>query len=231
MARQKKVILSGKLANLIFYESWGKAHVRTKPVRVRQTKATKASAQKFGKAVRISKALREGVSPILPDYKNRTLMHRVNNVMLQTLSHQLPLDVSLLNGFQFYEDRDFTGEFRIALSVEWNKKNVIIHIPEFIPATDLVAPRSTKVVQLKLAVTGCELKNMGHIDSHSTTIEIAYNKEKVPARQVVFPFATKSNSLSIVVAVLNNGINKENISRSKPSRQWNPAEIIGAYCR
>lgn len=230
MARQKQIILSGALANLIFYESWGKAHVRTKPVKVRQTKATKTSARKFGKAVRISRVLREGVSPILPDYKNRKLMHRVNDVIMQTVSDQFPWDVSLMNGFEFYDDRSFAGEFKVSLSIEWTKKNVIIHIPEFIPIKDIIAQRTTKTVQLKLAATGCGLKDMTLTDSHSTTIDIAYNKEKVPAQKVIFPFITKSNSLSIVAGILKNGVNKENTTSAKPGRQWNPAGIIGAYC-
>ncbi len=54
----KKINVSGRMGNVILYDSNGVQYARSMPVDVKQTDATKESAKEFGKAARIGKLLR-----------------------------------------------------------------------------------------------------------------------------------------------------------------------------
>ncbi|MBB1286923.1 hypothetical protein HRH25_21250 [Flavisolibacter sp. BT320] len=101
MARIDKIFASGTIANVIFYERNGKPCARSRPARVRQTTATKASANWFGLAKTASRLLRQTLAGFIPRYRSRALMYRVDAGLLawmQRLPH-LPQGVVTLPGF------------------------------------------------------------------------------------------------------------------------------------
>lgn len=75
MGRLTKVFASGTIGNVIFYERLGTACARSKPATVRQTGATQAAAEVFGRAKRVSRQLREGLNGVLPNAKAREVMY------------------------------------------------------------------------------------------------------------------------------------------------------------
>ncbi len=78
MARQRTIYVTGKIANLIFYQWKGIPCSRIMPSVVHQTTATKASAGVFGQATRISKYLRESLQGFVPDYKDKPFTFKMN---------------------------------------------------------------------------------------------------------------------------------------------------------
>jgi hypothetical protein len=236
MARQKKIFISGKIANLIFYEFRGKECVRTMPKKVRQTKATKASALQFGKAARISRGLREGLMQVLPNVKDRRLMHRFNNVVLQSLLQnssakvKMPLNPADLKGFNFFEGSEFNSRWKIPVSVKWKKGvGATLNIPAFVPKKVISAPAHTRFVRLQLAITGCDLKSYLNTGSYFTSLNIPYNNGEIAEQKIVLPLEIKAGSITVVAAVLVNGLKRETELLSGAGEQWNPACVIEAF--
>src|SRR5687768_17723317 len=109
MAIQNTSYVKGTVGQIIFYEFRGKPVLRTKPSKVRQTKATKASAKEFGRAVRYSKEIRWELTPLVNVSDDRSLMYRMNSVLLKWLiqgkedDNQLPKNIEGFDDFQLNE--------------------------------------------------------------------------------------------------------------------------------
>ena len=238
MARKEKGFMRGSVANIIFYEREGKECMRSKPTRVRQTRATRKSAGQFGKAAQISRVLREGLSPILYNSKERGLMHRLNNALLQWLldngagkiksSTHLPF----INGFQLYQETPLESRFKVPLSVNWDGQNLVtLDIPALIPVKHISAPAGTKTVRLEIGITDCALKDFTSSGNHITVIEIPYNSVKIPAQQVKLPFTRKPGRIALVALALKNGPKSKWGLPGKFNEKWEPAGIVGASYR
>jgi hypothetical protein len=234
MARQKKIILSGRVSNIIFYEFRGIACARTRPARVRQTKATKSSAKQFGKAVRMSRVLRSGLDFILPDPRDKSMMYRLNNALLQWLlqtkpGSKLTTDLPFISGFEFNEESLLTSRLKLSLTIGWTTRGkIIVDLPEFVPVRDIAAPAYTKRVHLKIAVTGCSVDDLTAVPRSETTIvDMEYNDKPIAAKRIGLPFTVRAGEIAIVAVGLNYEAAKKGIVQLVNDKRWLPVGIAG----
>lgn len=106
MASTRAIIFRGKVGHLVYYEYRGKANVRSAPVQVRQTHATKDSAKRFGLAVSMSAVIRAALGSVLPGDTDRQRMYLLNKKLYQWLDGSLERQpggdpaLSVIKGFE-----------------------------------------------------------------------------------------------------------------------------------
>src|SRR5437868_15114255 len=116
MAKQSGAYFLGRRGHVIGYMWKNIACLRTVPVQVLQTSATKGSAKKFGIAQKTAKHIRHALPSILPDPKDRKMMHRLNAAVYQWLLHSKMNSkdhyqpVIELGGFSFSEKKSFAQQ-------------------------------------------------------------------------------------------------------------------------
>lgn len=234
MARITKVFTSGAIGPVITYEYRGKPCVRAKPEVVKQTKATKASAMSFGLASRMSRLLRQGLHPILPDPKSKDLMYRLNSCLFKWIEAGKPnpvLTVSdplAINSFECNLQSELSSHLKVKPIVEWKSNKVIVLIPTFIP-TDLInAPANTKMVHLAVCMAGCSFSDSDQAWNAETTIDIPYTNQELPLQEIELPFRKEGQSMTIVAIGVTYTILKKGKSIRSDDKKWLPCAVVGA---
>ena len=86
MARITDIGLSGSLGPLVFYKNqYGTPCSRTRPARVKLSKASRETARLFGIASSMSAVIRRDLISLLPPEKDLKIMYRLNTVLLEWL--------------------------------------------------------------------------------------------------------------------------------------------------
>lgn len=233
MARITKVFTSGKIGPVISYEFRGKPCVRAKPQRVRQTKATKASAKLFGKASRLSRLLRGGLKPVLPDPQEKDMMYRLNNTLFRWLQAGMPdptliaSDPLAINAFEFNTQSELSARLKVKPTVEWIKGKAIIHIPKLVPAIAISAPARTKTVQWTICLAGCSITDSNQAWNTETTIDMPYNDKEVPAQQIELSFNIPRESITVVAIGLSYIAEKKGRLNKIVDKKWLPCGVMG----
>jgi len=236
MAKPTQIFLSGKIENLIYYEFRGKPCARTVPTRVRQSKATKASAKLFGMAVSMSAALRQGLGTVLPRkdvYKN---MYRLNTALLQWLKEErsknpLPSnELSALHGLSFNEDCSLFSYLRKAVTVDWSKPGrAVVRIPALTPAKDIAAPSKTQKLIWKIAAASCDVDSPSAVGEQAfAEVEMSYDNVPVGARSLELPFSLGRGDLAVVVSSLQYRVAKSGRTALVTNSKWTPVDIVDA---
>lgn len=241
MAKTGAIPLKGKISNLVFYEFRGIPCVRTTPSKVRQTKATKASAKIFGMAVSMSASLRWGLKSFLPVDKGRKIMYRLNTALLQWLKlyepeadRGLSTDLKEINEFEFCEDCSIFLRLRVRAQVDWSKSGpAVIRIPALIPTRDIAAPAGTQAVLWSIALASCTVSESSTARQQAAiNFETPYNEEKIATRQIELPFKLNPGELAIAAVSLQYRIAKGSGSSIVSNPKWLPSGIVAsAYCR
>jgi len=234
MARQKKVILSGRIANVIFYEFRGKPCARATPARVKQTKATKASARQFGKASCMSRLLRSGLDSVLPDPKDKPMMYRLNNALLQWLlnykpaRNKLTTDLPFIDQFEFNEESLLSERLKLPLTIDWTKPGkIILDIPKLNPRRDITAPAYTETVHWKIAVTSCSDDLTAVPRKYTTAVDMEYNDKLITVKRITLPFNVQKDEITVVAVGLNYEAAKRGSLQLVRDKQWLPVGVIG----
>jgi hypothetical protein len=237
MTKQKNIMLSGRVANVIFYEFRGIPCSRAMPAKVRQSKATKASAKQFGKASRLSKLLRSELVSVLPDPKDKKMMYRLNTALLQWLKTTGPDNSGLITrlpfieGFQFNEATSITERLRLPLTTDWVEPGkVMLNIPQLVPAKDIAVPAGTKTVSWQIAVASCKVNSLPAITgNYVTAIDMTYNNDNLGAEKIELPISLKPGEIAVVALGLKYTVIKKNLPMVITDKRWQPADIIGAF--
>lgn len=241
MGKQTSLAYRGTRDNLVYYELNGGYYIRSKPTNVRQTAATKASAGKFGVAVRIGKSVRSSLTPLLPDSKDRQLMFRLNTAIYKWLLTEPPANsfthqaITSLAGFQFNERTTLAERLKLRLQTDWQQTgNCVVHIPSIDPLQQIAAPAHTLLVELQLAVLSCRMSDQTISNIQSTTISIPYTAQHIPAQQIHLPVQIATGFMAIVAGALKYTVqNKQGVmvktkSGNDSRMEWLPAAIIDA---
>lgn len=238
MGKQKNLHYRGTKNNIIYYELNGGFYMRSKPVAVKQSKATKASAVSFGTAVRLSKHLRIALAVMLPDAKDRTLMYRLNSCIYKWLLSEPQKNkasfqpVTELGHFSFNESAALEERLRLSLDVQWQQQgNAIINIPSLNSVKDIVAPAHTSSVTMQLAAACCWLADGAVADEWKDTIEIPYKPGNIPPQKIIFPFDLKPGCLAVVAVSLKYKVSKKGKIAFPDAPRWLPGSIINAVYR
>jgi len=235
MAKQSNLFYRGTVGKLVYYELNGGYYVRSKPTRVNQTAATKASAARFGMAVRNGNAIRQQLLLLLPDAKDRRIMYRLNAAVYKWLlspSFINPVPnqpVDALTGFQFNEKTSWAERMKLPLQVDWQMNNeVVVTIPTIQPTASITAPAGTQEVQMQIMAINCQVANNTVTASAGENIIIPYTSALQPQRQFTLPLSAISGELAIVAASLQYIIRSSHGMMVETKMQWKPAAIIDA---
>jgi len=233
MALQKTVFVTGKLANIIFYEFRGTPCGRTMPAKVRQTKATKASARQFGKAATLSKLLRQLLTPVLPDPLNKKMMYRLNATLAKWLRRDKSnAGLSHLEGFEFNMEALLKEKVRKSLSIDWTTKGkVILKMPELVPVRDIAAPVNTRELHWQIMVASISHNKIPTVrNSYTNSINMVYYNEPRAAENLSMPFVINSGDLAVVAVALQYTSERKGDLVIVDDNRWKPAMILGSYC-
>lgn len=231
-AMGKKNRLSFTVNNIIFYECQAELRSRSKPDKVRQTKATKRSAGQFGEAVFISKCLRDGLHPLLHGQKQHKIMLRLNNLLYKWIqAGKSKHDMREIIDFRFNLRTGCRERLRWPLQVNWLSSHIQIPIPAMVPSEKIVAAAYTQEVQWKIIVTGCNLKSGKITSSPVKTLTIPFLDTEQPAQDIEIPFVAAPDSMNIVVASMRSFVPTRGELKEHKALRWQPMDIVAVMLK
>ena len=233
MARTTPILYKGKVENLIFYEREGVSFVRKSPFRVRQTRATKASAKRFGIAASMSAVLRKGLADSVQELRDWKFKYPLQTVLMHWLkekeSGQRQHSLTSLDGFSFNPSHALYSRLSKGVSVQRSKTGaILIRIPALTPSEDLQAPPRTKFVNWTIAAASCTIQNPSVARQQAgTDFDMPYKDEPLPSRQIEFPIEVKSGELALVVIGLKYQVENKGRISAMTDRRWLPLDVVG----
>ena len=235
MGKQTDIKLRCTVKNIIYYQ-WRDIHcIRTKPVRVRQTKPTKAAAKNFGIAVKNSAVMRSMLKPLFPDAADRSNIYKMDSAFRQWLPGKPLENPAPVDGIPFFDELSFNEavELRHVMGIKVpvsrrDESNIVLQWPEFNPVVHIKAPAGTVRVVIQYIVATLDMAREGAHHYSATDITIPYINEAMPEQEISFQNVTGANCLSLVgmaIRYYRNAIqnNPVNILR------WKPAGIAGSF--
>ncbi len=233
MARITKVFSSGTIGPVITYEFRGTLCARAKPAFVRQSKATKASANLFGRASRLSRLLREGLESVLPDPREKDVMYRLNNTLFRWLQADMPppslttADPLSITSFEFNKESELSARLKLKPGVAWKPGKIVIKIPTLNPSESVKAPAHTKTVYWKFCIAGCSLTDSNDTWNAQATIEMPYiNNREIQEQEIELPFKKRAKSLTVVALGLSFMTAKKAGLTTIADKQWLPCGVL-----
>jgi len=232
MAHQKNIKLRGTFENIIFYTSKEQFLIRSKPSIVRQTNATKKAASLFGEAVKMSANLRATVQSLLPNSKDRNMMHRLDATFLNWLRtgqsasgrHEIPFP--FVPGFEFNLESQLSEKLQLKLNISKSNENFItVEIPAFVPVQKIVAPADTSSVRLKIVAATFDFDNHTFVRTGLKEILMPYSSSEVAEQQIEFDLSAKPGDLCVAVMAVNYYTSADGTTGLKDSMKWKPAAI------
>ena len=231
MAKQDAIFVNGRIGNVIFYRWKGIGCARAVPARVRQTKATRQSAKDFGRAVQLSRHLRSFLSPVLPNYKSKAVMHTMNAALLTWLRQEKPIEEHIsFVGLEFNEKSTLASRLRQRPVVDCSEKGkIVISFPRLKIPEDILAPPNTTAVRIGIAAAGFMLSQFQLTACASVSIEIPYEEGSLPVMKKELAFNCKPGSLNVIAMSLRYKTSTNSEAMEITDQRWMPAAIIAAH--
>lgn len=164
MAKQSGLFqFTGKLDNVIGYRRNGSYFVRTMPVTVKQTAATRQASRNFGIASRKAKLIRQAITPQLEFNRDGSLVNRLNKALITAGKDQW----KHLEGFRFNKHTGIDKFF-------WQQplmQNGTLKIP----AQTLPPQGAATHLEITVMATRISFVERRIIKQHSTTIKVDLN--------------------------------------------------------
>lgn len=159
MAKQTGLFqFTGKLGNVIGYRRNGNYFVRSMPVTVQQTSATRQASRNFGIASRKAKLIRQAIMPMLDLNYDGSLVNRLNKTLIQA-KH--------LEGFRLNKHTGVEKFFSVQ-PVMQNGRLII-------PAQTLLQQGAATHLELTVVATRISFIERRITQHHKTTITININ--------------------------------------------------------
>ena len=237
MARQGNIKLRGRAGNIIYYD-WNEIPcMRTKPIVVKQTANTKASAKTFGKGSKVGNTMTNTFKPVIPFLIN----NRSRNYFVTAINswlHTNPLNTSALlddlfpiTGYQFNEQTSLNARLKLSLSVTRTVDNTLLFsVPAFDPVKAIVAPANTVSVEMCIVACSCDMNSGDYsFEKSGAKMEIDYVSEQLPAQQIELPAKATQGYLALVMVALKYTINRKGNLVVTNDMRWRPAGIVSAF--
>jgi hypothetical protein len=236
MAKLTPTGLSGAIGPVVFYQSEGQQHVKSKPRKVNQTPATKASANKFAQAATASRIIREGLYPILmPFCSNRQMRNTLTTAVFEWLpgapanTDGSYISVPSISGLELNPVVSLKKIFKKSLHADWSQAGkVIVTIPSLDPREHIKVPLYTTSIELIIVVSSCMIGNSNISSRRNISVKIPYKSGLVFEQQVELQVARLSNSLNVVAAGLRYNVGSFNDPMLNTDLKWMPASIVDA---
>lgn len=152
---------TGRLGNIIAYRRGGKYCLRTCPETVRQTKATRRAAKRFGAASRKGALIRSALLPDLDIHCEGSLVNRLNSAILRAGKN----DHAGLTGFRF---NPYTGIEKLFSKEPLFSKDGTLRIP----AQYLDTPAGATKLEVKLIASRIDFANRRVTGSDAAVVYI-----------------------------------------------------------
>jgi len=237
MARIDDVFVTGTIGNIVLYRRMGKPCARIKRDHIKQTAATKKRGINFGIAARAGKALRSGLSPAMPNPKDRSLQSRFSGAIAKWLgqseveSLQPKDNLPFLSFFPFSKDDNFAERCKVPVAVSARDSGISVSIGSFILERSIHAPAGTVSVRLILSVAAAKLTTGIPSAGQTQSIEIPFNNVEIPATVLDFAVPTVAGTIIVTAARLVYSGYKNNYPFIIEKKGFNPAGVINArYC-
>jgi len=237
MARIDDVFVSGTFGNIVFYRRMGKACARMKRTDIKQTEATKKRGVNFGIAATAGKALRMGLTPTMPNPRDRSMQSRFSGAIAKwlgtkevgTLSACDP--IPFISSYSFTTDDCFRERCKVPFGISTSEGGVEVTLAAFVPLKNISAPAGTLAVKLVIAVAGCRLATGVFTGGSSQTIDIPYDNLEIPAQTLRFDVPGDKGNMIVTAARLIYTGTKNGHPRIIEKKGFNPAGVINAlYC-
>lgn len=228
---------TGRVGNLIFYNMYGKQYVRTVPDRVKQTKATKASAGVFGLASTMGFVIRSQMASIIAQPKDNNMQTRLVTFLYQWLlnlkdhkDYSKAVQAKSLVGFQFIEqNHSVSDRWKIGLNITIPASGQIeIKIPAFVPTEAIKAPTDTASVICRIATSVSDVEQGFAIRHDSAELVFEYNDKPVASQTINFTIATPKESLVLTGISMEYRIAKRGYQDTNKNKNYMPSEIVDA---
>ncbi len=235
MPRVMEPGFTGRIGELIYYNMGGNNYVRTMPKRIKQTKATRASAGEFGRAAALGAAIRKQMGAIISAPKDNKMQTRLVAVLYQWLLQLRKQKVSKsiqprsLIGFQFTEQRySVQNRWNVGLNILFPATGGIqIKIPAFVPIAVFKGPKDMASVHCRIAASVSDVDTGIAMGSDSTELSFEFNNRLVAAQTISFQLNTPGGSLVTIGISLEFTISKNGHLEPNKNTNYMPSEIVG----
>lgn len=208
MAIQVSNFISGKMANVIFYQQHGKWIARSAPGSIKQSSNTKKRNQNFGNAATAGRLLRQQLGDSIPFPKDKLMQSRFSGAIIKWLGKDAINNIApqqnlpYLIGFSFNTAIEFNSRVKIKVVVSRpNNDELLLQLPAFKPANAFTAPAGTAMVEYCITAAACNLLQANQAAIKATQLlSFAYNDVTVPAQQYSLPMPVNAGSLLLTVA-------------------------------
>ena len=186
MARIDHVFVTGTIGNIVLYRRMGKPCARIKRDHIKQTAATKKRGINFGIAARAGSGLRRGLSPAMPNPKDRSVQSRFSGSIAKWLAQsdveslQPRNNLPHLSFFAFSVGDTFPEKFKVPVSVNSTENGISVNIGSFVPARNIFAPAGTVSVKLIISVSAAKLATGRYSGGQTKFIEIPFDLVEIP---------------------------------------------------
>jgi len=210
MPKQSGTELIGTFDGMIYYKSGNEYLVRAKGKTGTQADVAKKQAGILGRASALSARIRAVIKPIVFVTKSRPFMYRFNNIIQQWLrrgggqeEHQIN-GIPEFMGFSLKSDDD--TKFGVAMEVTRTDNNqLILHIPAFDSPNPIHPLPFHGRISFDIVVLSVTLDEPVLTERYQTRVDIAYDGEYEPARQLLLPINTGKGKLTLVGLAINEG--------------------------
>jgi hypothetical protein len=234
MARELNMQFSGRIGPLIGCLRDGKYYYRSRPGKVRQTKATKASSSIFALASMAGRIMRLYLQHSIPNPKDiqmqRRLVGSISNWLRLAKGQpmQPTTDIPFVNHFEFNPAKPLDYAWRLCPGFMVTGPGMAqLQVPAFVPVETIKAPANTKHIQVCISAVALRLDSYSSFGTESLTIDLAYNDTAQPARSIALQLQTEPGNILIAAIQLRYGTERAGqVTYLKPDKL--PAAIVGA---
>ena len=235
MALQHTIFVRGKVGPVIFYERDGIGYARAAPQKVRQTKATKESAQLFGKAARIAKVLRRNTSDVCSTSISRKAMIRLNQAVQAWLMGQNTApqnEIHRVTDFEFNLEKELTSTLKCNITAGFTGEGEVnVTIPALQLLKDVKAPVDTKTIHFHVFVNTCRVSDHTPTGEDYCEIRTPFQEGTVPEQKVSLSFDASEGCMTVVIVALQFTTGKHFSALPMDRTEWLPMRIVAACYR
>lgn len=226
-------MMMGKLDNIVVCNRRGGTYLRMAPIKVRQTGATKRSSSNFSIAAGKGRILRGSLLPVLHFPKDKRMQNAFQGAIQSWLcsSGMQPVsianDISRLRNFKFNPHTEVSSRWKVAINViQAGADEIVVQLPAFIPATEIVAPANTVNVECTIAAASVLMGKDKSAGSDHFSMLVPHDREVVPAQSISLAVHAKPGCLVVVAASMKyHLVNKKTDTRLS----FLPSSVIGAW--
>jgi hypothetical protein len=234
MARQYIINVIGRLGPTVHYKLGDTYVTRGLPRKYKQTKATKARANEFGKAVKAGATLRSMLLPAIPFPKDNKMQTRFATALAKWMRPGATGEVNAAENISFIDEFEFTDGYplyerwNVLLEITNPSKGLIeLKIPAFIPSS-IHAPAHTVSVQCKIAAASCKYQTSDAQGQFFTSLNIPYIDVQQPEQIIQMNLPTPKGNVILMAMFLEYMVAKKGVVTQTTNSAFMPAGIIGA---